>query len=82
MVERRYSRTSVSLKRYFVECKQSYFDRGYKINICWKVQLRKRGIRKEDVLKQFIGTRIWWTRFTNIIVKSIFRMFSCLSKLL
>ena len=48
MVELRYSRASVSHKWYFVESKQSPFARWYKIHICWKVQLPKQNIGKED----------------------------------
>ena len=54
MVEGRYNRTSVSHKCYFVECKQTYFDRWYKIHICWKVQLRKQDIKKEDFLNSLL----------------------------
>ena len=54
MVERKYSRTSVSYKLYFVECKQSYSDRWYKIHNRWKVQLRKQDIRQENVLNSLL----------------------------
>ena len=48
MVEGRYSRASVSDQWYFVECKQSYFTDDIRSIICWKVQLSKQDIRKED----------------------------------